>query len=347
MIQRVITLDDEAAWNAALEDIPHGFAHGWAHCRAMALSSGQRVFLYVGEAGENRLACPFAERAIGATSDLTTPYGPGGFTGRGELKPLVRAWLRFADESGQVCAYVALNPVFATARALGCEGEARRHIPVHLVDLKRPEAELCASLSPNIHAGLKAWERSGARIVDDRAALARAFPDLYLAFVRTIDAAPVYHFNRAALERLVASPGVFLIGAERRGEIQAIALFGVTRFAADYLFNAATREGRDHTRALIWEAMRRLGARGVPILNLSGGVSEDDGLDQFKARFGGARCRTEALKIVFNERLYAELCAAAGADPSDRAGYFPAYRAAVSAEKNRRAAHGNTRPASR
>jgi hypothetical protein len=116
---------------------------------------------------------------------------------------------------------------------------------------------------------------------------------------------------------------------------------------ADYLFNAATNDGRDHARALIWEAMRRLGAAGIPVLNLSGGVSEGDGLDQFKARFGGARRETEALKIVFDEGMYAELCAAAGVDPLDRAGYFPAYRAPVAGGRTRRAAHADRQVAAR
>ncbi len=329
MSHRFISLDDASAWHTALQGIPHGIAHGWAHCHAMALSSGNRVFLYVGEAGANRLVCPFAERPIGTMSDLVTPYGQGGFTGIGDLKPLVREWLRVTREGGQVCAYVALNPVFARAADLGCEAMAARHHGVHLVDLKQTETALRARLTPNVQAGLKTWARGGARIVDDRTRLARAFPDLYLNFIHSIDAAPVYHFNRTALEHVAASPDVLLLGAERGGELQAIAAFGMTRFAADYLFNAATEAGRDHARALIWEAMRRLAADGVPVLNLSGGVSDGDGLDQFKARFGGTRRDTEVLKIVLNERAYAELCAAAGADPMDRVGYFPAYRASA------------------
>lgn len=325
MRERVIPLSDPAAWRRALEGVPHGFAHGFAHCSAMALASGCPTFLYCAEDGDDRLLCPFAERRTGDGADLVTPYGFSGFTGRGRWQRLAPRWRAFATERGYVCAYVALNPLFAAARDLAL-GPGFRHTAVHVLDLARAPEALHAGLSANVRAGLRAWEKTGARLVYERDALVPAFLDLYPAFVRSLGASAVYDFGREALAALLAARDAFLVGAERGGRIEAIAVFGATPFAADYLFNASLAGARDHSRALVWSGIKTLARRGIPLLNLGGGVREGDGLDAFKGRFGGRRIPTEALKLVFDRAAYERLCRRAGADPDDSGGYFPAYR---------------------
>lgn len=336
MRERLIPLSEPAAWQEALDGVPHGFAHLWAHCRAMASAHGQDIVLYAAEEGEDRLVCPFAEQRCGGGLDLVTPYGFSGFTGRGRLAPLARRWRDFARAQACVCAYVALNPSFARARDLGL-GPAYRHTPVYLLDLARSLEALYAGLSANVRAGLRAWEKTGARLVHDRAALAEAFLVIYPAFMRTLGASAVYDFGPAALAELLESDSVLLVGAERGGRIEAVSVFGWTPYAADYLFNCSLPEGRDHSRALLWSAIEALARRGVAVLNLGGGVREGDGLERFKARFGAVRHDTEVLKIVFDEPAYAALCRQAGADPTERTGYFPAYRAGAPEVLARRA----------
>src|SRR6185503_9155258 len=93
----LIPLEDRAAWDAALADVPHAFAHTWDNCSAMAASSGHSTFLYSYRAGGGRVVCPLAERPIGREADVVTPYGFSGFAGTGECPGLAAEWHDFAE----------------------------------------------------------------------------------------------------------------------------------------------------------------------------------------------------------------------------------------------------------
>jgi hypothetical protein len=60
-------------------------------------------------------------------------------------------------------------------------------------------------------------------------------------------------------------------------------------------------------------------------LNLGGGVKENDGVAEFKRRFGADEVPLRNVKQVYRRDIYEELCAEAGVDPHASA-YFPAYR---------------------
>jgi hypothetical protein len=71
-------------------------------------------------------------------------------------------------------------------------------------------------------------------------------------------------------------------------------------------------------------------ARGDRTLHLGGGVGgRADSLFHFKAGFSPLRHRFRTLRVVVDEDRYVALVSAldAGLDPSDRAGFFPLYRA--------------------
>jgi len=118
----------------------------------------------------------------------------------------------------------------------------------------------------------------------------------------------------------------FLLGAGTDDQLEAVSVFGYTRHAGDFLFNASLPGGERHSAALLWSAVHRLAELSVPVLNLGGGLSPGDSLAQFKQRFGAQRQPMYAAKMVFDAAAYADLCRRTGRDPAARQGYFPAYR---------------------
>jgi hypothetical protein len=97
---------------------------------------------------------------------------------------------------------------------------------------------------------------------------------------------------------------------------------------ADFLFNISLPEGKDAASSLIWAGVLCLQRRGVASLNLGGGVLPGDKLAQAKQRFGASVLPLRCLKQVYDVDRFTELCQKAGADPSERGGYFPPYRKA-------------------
>jgi hypothetical protein len=142
--------------------------------------------------------------------------------------------------------------------------------------------------------------------------------------MRSRGAAPVYDLPREALTTLVDAPGTLLVGAGRRAP-EAVALFGTTPWIGTYLFGISDGEGARYSARLVWRGALELARRGVPCLDLGGGISPGDGVAEFKRRFGAVERPVRALRQVFDVEAYQRLCEAADTDPDDRSGYFPAY----------------------
>jgi hypothetical protein len=54
-VHRRIPLDAGSEWDLALEGTPHAFAHTWAHCHGIHLTSGLPTFLYCFEQDGGRI----------------------------------------------------------------------------------------------------------------------------------------------------------------------------------------------------------------------------------------------------------------------------------------------------
>jgi hypothetical protein len=323
--QRRIPLTAESEWAAALDGIPHAFAHTWESCHALWLTTAAPTYLYVWESDGGRVVCPFSERRFQGYVDVFTPYGFSGFVGVGDHFGVARSWHDFARQQGYVCAFIGMNPLLS--RFDGFEpGEIYEYNDLHVLDLARSEAALFASLSKNRRRQVTACRRGSPRLFRDRTENAAFLVRHYSAFVRDRGASEVYQFSEDTLLRLLESPNSVLLGAGSHDSLEATWLSTCTSTVAEYFMTVSLPEGRHHAAALLWEGALELKRRGVRWLNLGGGVTRGDGIARFKERFGGSRLPLRALKQVFRPDLYDELCAAAGADPLDRSGFFPAYQ---------------------
>jgi hypothetical protein len=323
VVDDLIPVDDRAAWNAALEDVPHVFAHTWDNCHAMAVTAGCRTFLYRFDDGEVRALCPLSERPIGRHLDVVTPYGLSGFVGSGCIPSLPTHWSEQARARGYVSGYLLVNPVLGGD--LGFGGEATHHKLLFVLDLRLPEDELFARLSENRRRQVRRADADSGALVTDREALTHFFVDTYPDFIARRDGATAFRLREESMHELCASPNVLLIGAQRGGSIRAVSLFGYTQHAGDFLFNASLPGEESWSVALIWAGVRALQGLGVPSLNLGGGVAEGDSLAEFKRRFGADLVSLRHIKQVYQPDVYRALCEQAGVDPSQH-GYFPPYR---------------------
>jgi hypothetical protein len=107
--------------------------------------------------------------------------------------------------------------------------------------------------------------------------------------------------------------------------VEAVVVFGYTAWVADYLFGVALPHGRQHSARLLWSGVERLHALGVPLLNLGGGARPNDGIAEFKRRFGARELPLMSLQQVYRPEVFRALCLAAGVEPDG--GYFPPYHA--------------------
>ena len=324
--QELVPLDARDVWEHELEGVPHAFAHTWGSCRAMQLTTGWPTYLYVWQDGPARAVCAVAERGEAGQVDVVTPYGFGGFTGVHVGQAVLDSWLQFARDRGYVCGYVGLNPELAPD-ACRRSPDYAEHNDVYVLELDRGLGALHAALSTNRRRQLRAFQGGGGEVLEGGERLADYFLANVDAFLEASGASASYAFDSATWAALLEMEDVFLVGVEGAdGQVLAACLFGHTPYCGEYLFGISTPAGRRYSTPLIWAGAERLAQRGVPRLNLGGGVRRGDGIAEFKERFGAKRLALGALKQVYRPDLYAQLCRDAGVDPADRSGYFPPHR---------------------
>jgi hypothetical protein len=320
-----IPLESSAAWAQALSGIPHGFAHTRENCYAMFLTTHFPTYLYTFRSERARIVCPIAERAFKGYTDAVTPFGFSGFIGVGDCTAFHEHWESFALRRGYVCSYATLNPLFSNpayvdATCLHC------HNTIFCIDLTLPFDCLVSNLSRNRKRQLQDSNQQRGRLVHDRALLKTFFLDNYAECFTRKGASMTYQFSQHTVEHLLSQPNVVLVGFADDNRIQAVLLFAYTQYVVDLMFEVSL-PGRHHASAhLLWWAVNYFKSLNMPTLNLGGGVRPNDGIAEFKRRFGAKELDLLSVRQVHQPEIYRNLCSQVGSDPDERSGYFPSYQ---------------------
>jgi hypothetical protein len=291
----------------------------------MHLTTRFKTYLYCFEAENVRVVCPLAERMFQGHIDIVTPYGFSGFVGDGDCSEFRQYFADFVKEQGYVCGYIGLNPMLEN-NTYFAQSEAFQYNSIYVLDLTLGHDELYAKLSTNRKRQLKDWREISSRTVVERGMLIDFFLTNYSGFLRAKRASSVYRFSKDTLSSLLNLKNVFLVGAQGSKGVEAVSVFAYTPYVGDFLFNVSLPQGRHHSAALLWYGLNHLKALQIPLLNLGGGISENDGVARFKQRFGGKRLALRCLKQIYQSEVYVELCRRVNADHTNMASYFPAYR---------------------
>jgi hypothetical protein len=320
---QLIPLADRGSWEAALDTVRHSFFHTWAYNGAIAATTRLPASLYVCEWAGGRVVCPLLERPFDGHTDVATPPGFPGPVATAPFPTFSRELKRFARTQGWVSGYIGLDPTL-TDPALASDEDAVHHNDVYVLDLSHGEAGVAARLSRNRRRQLRYHDEH--RLVFERERVAEFLVERVGPFYEERGASRESRLNEESIRLLCSADAVRLVGVEVDGRVQAAAAFASTAWLADAVAGAGTPTGRALSFHLVWDAVRHYTAAGIPRLNLGGGVRRGDSVAEFKRRFGADVVPLRALRQVYNPDAYRDLCERAGRDPSDRSGYFPAYR---------------------
>lgn len=324
----LIPMADRKSWQEALAKVDHAFGHTWDSCHAMQLTTGFSTYLYRYCARDTYFVCPIAERTYRGETDIVTPYGFSGFAGRGSVPQLLQAWNRFARHRGYVAGYIALNPLLADGAFDGAGGIAHGNELFYL-DLSRSEEELLGSMRRNRRRPIRRWQQDGCPLVTGRSELAAFYMQHYAPFMQSRGAAQTFRFTDETLQRLIDSPGAFMLGAAVQGELEAAALFCPSPTIGEAMFSISTGAGGRHADVLMWAGALEFKRRGLRWLSLGGGISRGDGVATLKSGYGGIALRIPVLRQVYDRERFDRLCEAAGVAADEGSGYFPPWHKAA------------------
>jgi hypothetical protein len=319
-----ISSDEAERWNAALQGVPHSYWHCRTPCLAASVNTGSPVLLYVAREQADKVVCPLMERGSSGRRDYTTPIGFSGFAAVSGTLPqsFLARWSDALRDRGTVCVYLAQHPLYAPAWPDAGESAAGT---LFVLDLDRPPEKWLQSVDENRRRSILAWERAGSPWLRDREQLTTFVLEHHAGFMQSVGATAASFYSDAALQLLCADAQVELVGAADSEGVCTVAAFGSTPWGCELLFHISTRDGRTHTAALMWWAVRQYHGK-VPVLNLGGTPRENDALADAKRRYRPRELPFRRLKQVLDRGRYDELCAQAAVPADDLSGYFPAYR---------------------
>ena len=322
----LLPLGDKRLWDEAAARTPHVPAHDHDHVAAFQASSHDPHFLYVcrNDLGEVEVVCPVAVRTDSAP-DLYTPYGLGGFASRRPLPWFSAEWNAFAERSGWITSYIAMNPLLVTD--LGFPSDVTRPAgDLFIVDLRPGLDVVSRSMSRSRRATLARWDLSPGTITTDRSWILDFLRREADGHFGRRSARDTYFFSHGTWERLLSSPSVIATAAVGGAGLSACCIVGTSARSADFLFGISRPGGESYSAPLIWEAMKDLHGAGVQTLNLGGGIRDGDGVAEFKRRFGAVRTSMTTFQVVHDPERYARLCQESGSPAAEASGFFPPYR---------------------
>lgn len=268
-------------------------------------------------AGDRELLAPLIVRRIGEGPELDaiSPYGYPGLAGPGS-PPLDPASIDFGP-TGLVSLFVR--------HRLGeppLEGTSERNV-VQIADPGLPPKSRMSDrqqIRKNLRRGYELRLVPGAETSTGERA---GFLAAYEQTMRRADAAERYFFAAAYFDRILDSSRAWLaLALAPDGEVAAGSIAvrsdGVIHY---YLSGSADSHLRDSPMKNILAALVELSTeQGLP-LNLGGGISRGDRLEEFKRGFANREEPWSTSEIVCDADAYARLSA-----DRDGGDFFPAYR---------------------
>lgn len=284
------------------------------------------------ETGDAELLAPLIVREIPGTAerDAISPYGypgiahrfsasdidhtRGGSMSDASIDPAAVEW----SATGLVSIFLR----HTLAEPLPLTGTAERNV-VQIADPALPPKSRSSDrnrINKNRRAGYEVELVPGPRTTAEQRA---GFLAAYEQTMRRTGAAPRYFFGAAYFDRLLESDRSWLALARApSGEIAAASLTvlgdGLLHY---YLSGSADSHLRDSPMKNVVAALVELSAERGAALNLGGGISPGDRLEEFKRGFANREQAWRVSEIVCDRGAYDRLSAGNAA-----AGFFPAYR---------------------
>ncbi len=282
------------------------------------------------EADGAELLAPLIVREIpgGDARDAISPYG---YPGIARLPDLVDTRATLESET-------AIDPVEVDWSATGLVSAFLRHTLAEPLPLAgAAERNVVQIADPELPPKTRGSDRN--RINKNRRAgyevevvpgpesdaVQRAgFLAAYEQTMRRTDAAERYFFGAAYFDRILASDTAWLALAHAPGGSVAAASIAVRSdgFLHYYLSGSADAQLRDSPMKNVVAALVEMATERQLPLNLGGGISRGDALEEFKRGFANREQAWKASEIVCDREAYNRL--SAGREPGD---FFPAYRA--------------------
>ena len=269
---------------------------------------------------DGELVAPLVVRAIDGSDrvDAISPYGYPGLAAIGEpTLPVLPSGIDFTG-AGIVTAFIR--------HALGGEPPLTGATPRNVCLLSDPELDRKSRMSDRqqIRKNLKRGYEVGFVAGPESSKVERAgFFRAYTETMERTSAAERYFFTEEYFDLIFSSERTWLaLARDAEGTIAAASIAAASDGLMHYyLSGTADSNLRDSPMKNVIESMIEFAAERDMPLNLGGGITPGDPLEEFKRGFANREEQWHTSELICDPAAYAEL------SPADAGDFFPAYRA--------------------
>lgn len=285
----------------------------------------EKAECFVCQESERVLLFPFLARTFEFQDkqykDFETAYGYGGPIYNCEDSEFVvralDAFKSYCSKNDYVAGFVRFHPLFQNQvgfETVGCVIEDRKTVAIDL-DQAMDEVWKNEIHSKNRNVIRKAEKAGCIFLVDNKYEHLKEFISLYDSTMDKLSADGFYYFDDAYYENLKRGISDSFLGCVQNSEGQIIsaAIFMYSGPYGHYHLSGSDKSqlAISPNNFMLWNAAFELQKRGVKRFHLGGGINgdEDNSLYQFKRKFSKDTCQFYIGKLIFNQELYASICA--------------------------------------
>lgn len=283
-----------------------------------------KALCYVYADDRNRFLMPFLSRPftyLGKTFyDFETAYGYGGpIANTNDSIFIEKAWKSFfevANSQNYVAGFVRFHPLLKNSSSFNKIGKLLNDRNTIAINLKESEDDIWMN---EIHTKNRNVIKKGTKIgltfeADYDFKYLDEFINIYNSTMDKLSADSFFYFTDQYYTTLKNNlkQNSFLGIVKYNNEIISSAIFFYNKPWGHYHLAGSKKDylNLSPNNFLLWEASKELKRHGVELFHLGGGTDSDESnsLFQFKKKFSRSLYQFEIGKVVFNEKIYNDLC---------------------------------------
>lgn len=278
--------------------------------------------------------------------DITTPYGYGGpviencKTGKEKelAKEFKKEFQKYCDEKNIISEFIRFHPVVGNAEDFTDCYEVIYMRDTVGTNLKAYDDPVQSEFSKSTRKSIRKALRAGVeyKVIVNPESLSN-FKKIYHATMKRINADNYYYFDDAYFSDCLKYFGkyIVLVEAHFQGQVIGMELHFLYKNIMHTHLSGSVEEFHHLFPVYVMQyGIAQWGKEnGVDVIHAGGGLSNDpeDTLYLFKKKFGkNTSFQFYIGRKVWNEKIYVEICSAAGVGEEEE--FFPAYRSKAAKE---------------
>ena len=270
-----------------------------------------------------KLNLPWIPEELKNHSDITSPFGEGGFIIEGGSGSFFKSWKQYVEKEKILTEFIRFQPFFVPT-----------DFPfeqIHISDFVYCELET-GKTDEEIFRLFRKGNKSDIHHAEKIVKVYNISADLFYSFYKSFASQRNLVRHLDIIERIKALQRLMPDSVSCKGAFMDEDLIAASMFLNEkgnfghYFLAGINHRERGVPALLIWEAIRDARSLGCQVFSLGGGVGREDGIFHFKKGFSDLTRPYYISKIIHDDKVYQACCSAYEKHFGNKEILFPAYR---------------------